>query len=496
MRLIYILILFFSLTGLKAQEKKYIKILKVDITERFEDKKADYYKLKGNIQLEHDGMILFCDSAYLFEAQNKFEAFGSVRLNKGDSVQLNSDSLFYNGNTQLSYAKGEVSLRHHTMLLLSNSVYYDMNHSSAYYTNHGTIYNSEDTLSSRSATYYMDQSKINFQEQVAVRNSQYKVDSENMTYLTDDLILTFSGYTHLNNDSLDLYFNEGFYNRKSEIAHCKGEVRGLKSPHSLLADSIFVDENKNRIEAYHNVVITDSLQKLQITGNKAIINKKDFTGEFTDSPIAKQYQATDTFYLKAETLYTFKEKENWNMHAYNNVQFFKKDIQGSAAILKYNQELGYIELFQEPLLWSQNSQISADSIKITLVENAIDSLLLDHNVFIIQEVDTSENYFSQIKGRKLRGKFNGSALEKIHIQGNAESKYYVVNKLNQVEGLNFIQSSGINMRMKDGKIHKVDFLQQPTGTYIPIHDLSSEQKLLKKFKWIPESRPNIKDFIQ
>ncbi len=496
MRLLCVLFLLITIPRLQAQEKKYITILNSDITERFEETASDYYKLKGNIQLEHDGMILFCDSAYLYESLNKFEAFGSVILNQGDSVRLASDSLFYDGDTQLSNALGNVTLKHDSILLVSKELHYDLKHSLAYYNKYGTIYNRMDTLSSRSATYYMDKNLINFSEQVDVRNSEYTVESENMTYLSKTLELFFSEYTHLKNDSLDLYFQKGYYNRRLEIADCKGQVKAIKAPRSLFADSIHLDKTKNRIEAFKNITITDSLQKLEITGDKAILNKKDFTGEITESPIAKQFQDTDTFYLKAKTLYTFKEADYWNLHAYNDVKFLKKDIQGIALILKYNQKDGYIELFNQPVLWSGESQISADSIKISMVENDIDSLFLDQNVFIIQEVDTAENYYSQIKGRHLRGKFNKSVLERIHILGNAESKYYVINKFNEAEGLNFIQCSGINMTMIDGKIHKVDFLQQPNGEYIPIHDLSPQEKFLKKFKWNPDSRPNRNDFIQ
>ncbi len=496
MRILVILLFLFSWSKTIAQEKKFINIKKVDVTERFKEKESEYYKLKGNIQLEHDGMILFCDSAYLFDRDNRFEAFGTVNLQKGDSVRLSSDSLFYNGNTQEALAKGNVLLKNGSISLYSTSLYYDMQKDLSYYTNHGIIYNREDTLSSLTAHYYMNQNRVNFQHQVNVRNKDYHVDSENMSYHTQSLELFFHDKTVLKSDSLDLHFNEGYYNQELEIAHCKGEVLAIKSPHSLQADSLYLDKTSNILEAYNNIIIVDSLQNLEITGNKALINQTDFTGEITGKPIAKQIQDKDTFFLKAITLFSFKENDFWNLHAYNDVKFYKNGIQGIANTLKYHQKDGIIELIQEPILWSEESQISADSVRISLSDNEIDSLFLDQNVFIIQEVDTVNLYFSQIKGRTLRGKFNETALESIHIIGNAESKYYVLNKMNVVEGLNFIQCSAINMTMSNGKIERVDFLQQPNGEYIPIQDLRSKDKFLKKFKWIPKLRPQKTDFIQ
>jgi len=59
-------------------------------------------RLIGNVKVEHDGSLLFCDSAYLYRAQNSMDAFGNVHIIINDSLDLYGDQLFYDGNTKIA----------------------------------------------------------------------------------------------------------------------------------------------------------------------------------------------------------------------------------------------------------------------------------------------------------------------------------------------------------------------------------------------------------
>lgn len=492
-----ILIFLFCSLAVFAQEKRYINILNSDTTEVFDDAKlGEHYILNGNIHLSHSGMFLTCDSAILYQKPNRFEAYGTVKLTQGDSITLYSNSLFYDGASQTSKAYGNVQLYHDSTLLISEEVKFNQKSQIAYYDKHGTIYNRADTLTSKIGTYYLEEDKINFKEEVVVRNAQYHVESENMFYLTEKLDLFFQGRSHLKNDSLDLYFQRGHYDSKNDLANCAGNVLAIKAPQSLFADSIYVDKTKNLLWAYYNILLVDSLQSMEITGEKAVVNKQNFTGVITENVEARQIMDADTFFLRSDTIQTEKEHGFWNMYANQNVRFFKQDLQGIARLLIYKQTKSIIRLYEDPVLWSEESQISADSVAIKLNGNHADSLFLDRNVFIIQEVDSTQNYYSQIKGRKLRGKFKDTLLDEIRISGNAESKYYALKKDNSVEGLNFIQCSSIHMYMKEGKIDRVNFLQKPNGSFTPAVDIKESEKLLKKFKWVSDLRPTRIEFSQ
>jgi lipopolysaccharide assembly outer membrane protein LptD (OstA) len=68
------------------------------------DKKngADIKKLIGNVILKHNYILLYCDSAYLYSATNKADAFGNVHIRESDTMNIYADMLTYNGNTKLA----------------------------------------------------------------------------------------------------------------------------------------------------------------------------------------------------------------------------------------------------------------------------------------------------------------------------------------------------------------------------------------------------------
>ena len=42
--------------------------------------------LTGNVIFFHDGAFMYCDSAYLYQQTNTFEAFSNVRMEQGDTI--------------------------------------------------------------------------------------------------------------------------------------------------------------------------------------------------------------------------------------------------------------------------------------------------------------------------------------------------------------------------------------------------------------------------
>ena len=41
---------------------------------------AEYHVLRGNVQFRQDSAYMYCDSAYFYEGNNSFDAFGNVKM--------------------------------------------------------------------------------------------------------------------------------------------------------------------------------------------------------------------------------------------------------------------------------------------------------------------------------------------------------------------------------------------------------------------------------
>ena len=78
--------------------------------------------LVGNVQFEHEGIYMYCDSAYFYQESNSFKAFGRVKMVQGDTLSLNSDYAFYDGDNQMAEARHNVVLRHRKTKLYTDSL--------------------------------------------------------------------------------------------------------------------------------------------------------------------------------------------------------------------------------------------------------------------------------------------------------------------------------------------------------------------------------------
>ena len=85
----------------------------------------DAQVLNGNVQFRHKGARLYCDSAYFYQENNSFRAFGHVRMYQGDTLSLFSDYAYYDGDAQMAEARHNVVLTHRRTKLYTDSLNYD-----------------------------------------------------------------------------------------------------------------------------------------------------------------------------------------------------------------------------------------------------------------------------------------------------------------------------------------------------------------------------------
>ena len=71
-------------------------------------------RLSGNIILKHGNATMTCDSAYLNEEAQSFEAFGNVHMVQGDTINMYSRYLFYDGITKVARLRHNVHLANPT----------------------------------------------------------------------------------------------------------------------------------------------------------------------------------------------------------------------------------------------------------------------------------------------------------------------------------------------------------------------------------------------
>lgn len=70
-----------------AQSKSQVEIENADTFEGDASLGKNVSRLLGNVRFRHQGALMYCDSAYLYQETNSLDAFGKIRILQGDSIE-------------------------------------------------------------------------------------------------------------------------------------------------------------------------------------------------------------------------------------------------------------------------------------------------------------------------------------------------------------------------------------------------------------------------
>lgn len=483
----------FSQTAKKDTVKtRKIEILNADSLLFDEHFGKEMKRLIGNVKLKHDDAIMYCDSAHVFK-NNSMNAYGNVHIFQGDSLNLFGDVLYYDGNTRLVRMRNNVKLNNNDALLTTDSLDYDRNTESGHYYNFGTITQSDNVLTSKNGFYYSTKKDYFSIDSVVLVNPDYTMYCDTLQYNTRSEIAFFHGPTDIVSDSNFIYCENGFYNTVTNISQYKKNAYLKNNTQYLKGDSLYYDRNLKVGKAFHNVSMIDSTEEISFRGHYAIFYEETESSILTDSAVFIKFSDDDTLYLHADTLFSFQDTAgNKTMKAYYHVKMFKNDFQAMCDSMVYAFSDSIIKLFFEPILWSDENQMSADSIEIHTKNDELDYLEMNYTAMMISQEDTTG--YNQIKGNKMIGTFTDGKLSLIKVIGDGETIYYPKED-EDVIGLNDTKCVNMSIYITDNEFDKIIFYSKPKAKLSPVKDVPTSDKLLPNFKWLDYQRPLTKDDI-
>lgn len=453
-------------------------------------------RLLGNVIFEHEGALMYCDSAWLYSEDNRLQAFENVHINQGDTLFLWGDFLEYSGNTRLAKVTGEeVRLKDSKMELVTDRIDYDRNTSLAYYYTGGVITSEENKLTSEEGYYNSKTKLFNFKDSVVLVNPKYTIESDTLLYNSDTRFAYFHGPTTITSDSSHIYCENGVYNTVEDIAQFEKNAYLYDKNKYLTGDSLYYEKKTEFGEAFENVVVHDTVEDYVITGGYGqYTGSKDSTFVTLD-PIYSVKQEEDTLHIHGDTLFSTKVPDSLfgeyrMVKVFHKVKFYKKDIQGKCDSLVYADKDSIIRMYYDPLVWNDSSQVSGDTIYMTIRNEKLDSLKVYSNAFIIGIVDPVK--YNQIKGRTMFGRFSDNKLSRVFVNGNGQTIYFPKDESKKFIGMNHAVCSNILIKLKDSQVSSITFLTKPEAKLYPISESGGEKSKLEGFQPRFDERPKSK----
>lgn len=491
------LILFLVLTEVVEAQKKTttIRILNADRADYDERLGKDVQRLIGNVVMRQDSTYFYSDSAYYNEKTKFFDGFGNVHIKVNDSTDIYSKLLKYNGETKFAELFHDVLLKDDSTVLKTQYMTYDRVKHLATYPNKGTITRNDKKLVSKKGYYRDDIKVVYFRKDVVGTMPDYKIVSDTLVYDTGDEMMYFHGPTTIYNKENTLFGNYGWYDTEAELAYLDRRATLKNKEQSMTADTMYYDKKTGYAKALSDVVLEDTTYKAVVKGEFAEMWRNLGKCMMTNNLRGYYYEEIDTLFAKADTIYVYFDtlsNDIQRIKAFNNVRFFRNDIQGKCDSLHYVVADSMVYMRHEPVIWAENSQMSGDSINIKIMEQAIENLLMYPNAFVIQE--DSIRGFNQVKGKQITTYFNDNVIDRMFNEGNAETVYWLRDDDGSLIGINFSQSAQMDIKIKNNQISNIKYYKNIKETLYPEDQLKDNMEYLKGFLWQDDVRPEREEF--
>lgn len=459
--------------------------------------------LKGEVEFYHDSATMYCDSAYFNTKLNQFTAYSNIQISKPsdiDTLMLFGDTLVYDGQNKIARVRSNVVLSKDSMTLYTDSIDYDMIEDIAYYSNGGRTENGEDTLISKFGYYYSKTDELFFKDSVKILNPKYTITSDTLMHNLKTKISSFFGPTEITSDSNYIYCENGWYDHENDISQFNENAFLKSKEHSITGDSLYYDRKNGVGRAFRNVIIKDTVQNILLYGNHGEFFEKTEKSLMTDSALFVQIYENDSIFLHADTLrahvdtsYTDIDTITYRLvRGYRKVKLFNKDFQAKCDSLVYTMLDSVIQMYYEPVLWSEENQLTANTIQMKIINNEINRVDMLDSTFIVSQKDSIR--FDQILGQKMTGYVENNELYQVDVEGETETIYFIKDDIYLI-GVNKVTSNSMTIYLEDNQVNKIWFYTTPKGVIYPPLTLSESELYLPGFIWLEEYRPESREDV-
>ena len=480
-----------------AQQKKLI--YKAELQYADEEKYPGATVLVGAVKMTHAGAILTCKKAFYYKKTNFFKAIGDVIINQGDTIKQYSDYADYDANLKKAVSWGDVILKDPTMTLTTDTLYFNRGSQLLFYNDHAVIKDETNVLKSKNGNYYLENKKFTATTAVTITNPDNLIESNHLDYYTNSGHAFLYGPSSITNleDNNKIYSERGFYNTKTDISHFVKNAKLFLDDRTIEGDSLYYDKLRGFASATNNIRVIDTAENFMARGNYAEYFQKTDSIFMVKRAVAISVVENDSTFIHGDTLLVTGKKDHRIIRTYNNVKIFKTDLQGKCDSLHTNQSTGVTKMYYSPILWSDKSQITGDSIKLLTNKETekLDSLKILGNSFIIQQDSIDPENFNQIKGKNMYGKFIDNELKNLLVKGNGEAVNFNRNDAGVLETITKQYCSNIEFEFVNKEMDQIKCLNQSDGKTYPPSMYPENDRRLKGFLWREDEQPKIKEDI-
>lgn len=296
-------------TSTNDSAPRRVRILNADLLTFQKRGDTAVQKLIGHVRLAQDSTLFFCDSAYLYERDNRLEAFDRVRIEMPDSVRILSDRLTYDGNTRIAELYDDILLTDGQSRLTTDRLTYHRAEEYGYYQGGGRLVDDSTVLTSDKGYYYPNRDEAFFRGRVKLAHPDYTLTTDTLGYDTETKVARFLTLTTIENEDGIITTSEGSYDTEGASIDLFQRSQVRDSSYLLTADTLLYTDGRTLGLALGEVVVIQEDSSLELRGNYGRFNRATDESFITGEAVAIQRMDGDTLYIFADTLFSLKDTQ-------------------------------------------------------------------------------------------------------------------------------------------------------------------------------------------
>ena len=155
-----------------------------------------------------------------------------------------------------------------------------------------------------------------------------------------------------------------------------------------------------------------------------------------------------------------------------------------------------IHMYVDPVLWSEQNQITSQVVDIFTKNQTIDKAVFTGEPLMCSEVEP-ERYYNQVKGKVMEAYFRKGEIYKMDVNGNGQTYYFMEDGDSTdcyVNGFLVAECADITFHFIDRQLDQIVYKGKPSYTIYPMDKIPETQPLVMKgFRWEAVRRPAKQD---
>lgn len=385
--------------------------------------------------------------------------------------------------------------------------------------NGGKVVNNETVLTSDEGFYYADLRDVYFKKNVKLKDPKYDLQSDSLLYNTESEVVRFIAETFIkDSSSRTILTRDGFYNRKTGKAEFGKRPVITDKDIQATGDDIYSDDSTGITQIFGKGIIVDTAGKRTILADKIFYNKKNESFLATVKPLMILEQENDSIFVSADTLFSArlsdlyllkdsvvkkdtlkgvkvidtktKDSSDRYFEAFRNVRIFSDSLQAVCDSMFYSFKDSVFRLYDEPVVWSNENQVTGDTILLFTKNKKADKMQVFKNSFIASIIQPE--IFNQVKATRMDAYFVNGDIDSVRARGNAECIYYIQDEDSAFTGINQSSAEIMDIYFKKKELERVVFRTAVKGTIWPMKQKSPGEMRLENFQWRDAERPKSK----